>query len=76
MATNQRAYRVGALSASNQILNIVNVIVALTCGVIIFREIPSHDLTALAAQLVALACMGLGLAQLSAHADVDVPTAV
>lgn len=76
VATNQRAYRVGALSASNPILNIVNVIVALTCGVIIFREIPSHTVPALAAQLVALACMGIGLAQLSAHADLDVPTPV
>jgi hypothetical protein len=76
VATNQRAYRVGALSASNPILNIVNVIVALTCGVIIFDEIPSHSVPAVAAQLVALACMAVGLAQLSAHADLDVPTPV
>src|SRR3954447_10070059 len=76
VATNQRAYRVGALSASNPILNIVNVIVALTCGVIIFHEFPAHTLPALAAQLVALACMGIGLARLSSHADLDVPTPV
>lgn len=76
VATNQRAYRVGALSASNPILNIVNVLVALTCGVIIFDEIPSHSVLAVAAQLVALACMAVGLAQLSAHADLDVPTPV
>ena len=76
VATNQRAYRVGALSASNPILNIVNVIVALTCGVIIFHEFPAHTVPALAAQLVALACMGIGLARLSAHADLDIPTPV
>jgi hypothetical protein len=76
VATNQRAYRVGALSASNPILNIVNVIVALTCGVVIFSEIPAHGVGALTAELVALGCMAVGLTQLSAHADLDLPTPV
>jgi hypothetical protein len=76
VAINQRAYRVGALSASMPVLNIVNVLVALTFGVIVLGEIPAHDPGPLVAELVGLACIALGLVQLSAHADLDVPTPV
>src|SRR5205085_2679602 len=72
VAINQRAYRVGALSASMPVLNIVNVLVALTFGVIVLGEVPAHEPVALVAELVGLACIALGLVQLSAHADLDV----
>jgi hypothetical protein len=76
VAINQRAYRVGALSASMPVLNIVNVLVAVTFGVIVLGEVPAHEPLALVAELVGLACIAVGLVQLSAHADLDVPTPV
>ena len=67
---NQQAYRVGALSASMPILNVVNVIVALSFGVLIFDEVPAHTPLALVVEVLALACIAGGLAGLSRHADV------
>jgi hypothetical protein len=66
---NQRAYRVGALSASMPILNIVDVLVALAFGVVVFREIPAHSLTAVPVELAALACAALGLRRLGTESN-------
>jgi len=73
VAVNQQAYRVGALSASMPILNVVNVVVALTFGVLVFREIPAHTPTALAVEALALGCIAAGLAGLSRHAEPPAP---
>lgn len=73
VAVNQQAYRVGALSASMPILNVVNVLVALTFGVAVFNEIPAHTPLALLAEGLALGCIAVGLAGLSRHADTSVP---
>jgi len=70
VAVNQRAYRLGALSASMPILNIVNVGVALTLGLLVFHEVPAHTPGALAGQAFALACICFGLIKLSAHAEI------
>jgi hypothetical protein len=70
VAVNQRAYRLGALSASMPILNIVNVGVALTLGLLVFHEVPAHTPAALMGQLFALACISFGLIKLSAHAEI------
>jgi hypothetical protein len=70
VAVNQRAYRLGALSASMPILNIVNVGVALTLGLLVFHEVPAHTPTALMGQMFALACICFGLVKLSAHAEI------
>ena len=43
---------------------------------VIFSEVPAHDVGALTVELVALGCMAVGLTQLSAHADLDLPTPV
>jgi drug/metabolite transporter (DMT)-like permease len=69
VAVNQRAYRVGALSASMPILNIVDVLVALAFGVVVFREIPAHSLTAVPVELAALACAALGLRRLGTESN-------
>ena len=69
VAVNQQAYRVGALSASMPILNVVNVVVALTFGVLIFDEVPGHTPLALMVQVLALGCIAAGLAGLSRHAE-------
>lgn len=74
VAVNQQAYRVGALSASMPILNVVNVVVAVTFGVLIFDEVPAHTPAALLVQGVALACIAAGLVGLGRHAEGQPPT--
>jgi hypothetical protein len=77
VAVNQRAYRAARLSASMPVLNIVDVLVALAFGVIVFGENPAHSPLAVAGQLVALACVGVGLRRLSRSelfADQAAPT--
>ncbi len=59
--TNQRAYRVAALSASMPALNIVNVLTALTFGFTVFHETPRHAPLMLALEALALAAAGFGL---------------
>lgn len=59
--TNQRAYRTAGLSASMPVLNIVNVLVALTFGLLIFDEVPRHGPLLLPVEAAALAAIGLGL---------------
>jgi hypothetical protein len=59
--TNQRAYRVAALSASMPVLNIVNVLTALTFGYSVFHEVPRHSPLLLALEALALAAVGAGL---------------
>lgn len=68
VAVNQQAYRVGALSASMPMLNVVNVLVAITFGVVVFDEVPAHTSTALVVQALSLLCIAIGLAGLSRHA--------
>ncbi len=62
---NQRAYRAGPLSASMPLLNIVDVLVAIGFGVLVFGEVPDHDPAALALEAVALVLMALGLWRLA-----------
>jgi hypothetical protein len=59
--TNQRAYRVAALSASMPVLNIVNVLTALTFGLRVFHEIPRHSPPMILVELLALGAVAAGL---------------
>lgn len=59
--TNQRAYRVAELSASMPVLNIVNVLTALTFGFTVFHEIPRHSPLMLLVEALALAAISAGL---------------
>jgi len=65
IAINQLSYRCARLSASMPALNIVNVLVALLFGYVVFREIPRHTPLALAVELAAAAVIGWGLLQLA-----------
>ena len=60
-AFNQRAYRIAALSASMPVLSVVEVIVALTLGAVLFGEAPAHSPAAVLAQVAALGCIATGL---------------
>lgn len=65
VAVNQRAYRAARLSASMPILNIVDVLVALLFGIVVFGETPVHTPLAVAGELVGFACVAFGLRRLS-----------
>lgn len=65
VALNQRAYRAGPLSASMPLLNIVDVLVAIGFGVLVFGEVPAHHPTALLGQAAALVLMSVGLRRLA-----------
>lgn len=58
---NQRAYRIASLSASLPVLNIVDVVVALLVGLLVFDQVPAHTPAALLLQVAALAAIALGL---------------
>lgn len=64
VAVNQRAYRVARLSASMPVLNIVDVVIAVGFGVVVFGENLAHDPVAVVGQLVALAMVAVGLRRL------------
>jgi hypothetical protein len=58
---NQLAYRADRLSASMPVLNIVDGLVALAFGYIIFAEVPRHTPAYLGVEIVALCCVAVGL---------------
>jgi uncharacterized membrane protein YeaQ/YmgE (transglycosylase-associated protein family) len=59
--TNQRAYRVAALSASMPVLNIVNVLTALTFGYTVFHEVPRHSPLMVVLEVIAMSAVSVGL---------------
>ena len=59
--TNQRAYRVAALSASMPVLNIVNVLTALTFGYTVFHEVPRHSPLLIVLEVLAMSAVSVGL---------------
>lgn len=76
--TNQLAYRLARLSASMPVLNIVDGLVALAFGYLVFEEVPRASPVFLLIEVGALACVGAGLwlvARLG-ETSVEVPTAV
>ncbi len=61
VAINQVAYRSARLSASMPVLNVVNCLVGLSFGYLVFGEIPRHTHWAVGVELVSLAVMCAGL---------------
>jgi drug/metabolite transporter (DMT)-like permease len=70
VATNQLAYHAARLSASMPVLNIVDVLVALGFGYIVFEEVPRHTPLALVVEIVAMGAIAVGLWQLARFEDV------
>lgn len=66
---NQRAYRAAPLSASMPLLNIVDVVVAIGFGLLVFGEVPAHSPSALLGEAVALGLMLVGLRRLAREED-------
>lgn len=61
VATNQRAFQAGRLAASMPVLNVVNVLVAMVFGWLVFGEAPVQGPLSLALQLLSAGVMALGL---------------
>lgn len=59
--TNQLAYRSGRLSSSMPVLNVVDCLVALLFGYVLFHEVPRHGSAVLLTEALALAAMLTGL---------------
>jgi drug/metabolite transporter (DMT)-like permease len=69
-AVNQRAYQIAPIAFSMPLVNVLDIVVALVFGSLVFQEVPGHDPTGLALQVVALGCVALGLRGI-ARLDVD-----
>ncbi|MGN6782012.1 MAG: DMT family transporter [Marmoricola sp.] len=61
VSLNQRAYRCGPLSASIAILNIIDVLVAIGFGIVVFHERPASSVPAVLGQLVGIVVIVVGL---------------
>jgi hypothetical protein len=70
---NQMAHRNGPLSASMLLLNIVDVLVAVTFGLAVLGEVPAHRVLDVAGQLAGLALMVMGLRRLVATHALEPP---
>jgi hypothetical protein len=75
LALNQRTYQIAPLSISMPVLNVVDVLVAIAFGYLVFGEVPAHQPTSLVVEGCGIALMGTGLRQLMAHAGQRAPAA-
>lgn len=76
VALNQKAYRAGPLAASMPVLNIVDVLVAVAFGAVVFDEVPAHRPVELAGQVVGVALMLIGLRRLAGTDAAEAPAVV
>jgi drug/metabolite transporter (DMT)-like permease len=60
-AMNQRAYQLAPLSTSMPLVNVVDVVVAVAFGALVFHEAPTHTPGLLVVQGAALVCLAFGL---------------
>jgi len=77
-AMNQRAYQIAPIAFSMPLVNVVDIVVALLFGSVVFGELPGHTIGHLVVQLVALAGVSVGLvliAGLRTQAVVSLPAA-
>lgn len=65
VATNQLAYNAARLSASMPVLNIVDVLVALGFGYLVFREVPRYTPFPLLVEVVSMVAIAVGLWRLA-----------
>jgi drug/metabolite transporter (DMT)-like permease len=60
-AMNQRSYQLAPLSTSMPLVNVVDVVVAVAFGALVFHEAPTHTPGLLVVQAAALLCLAAGL---------------
>jgi len=73
VSTNQRAFHAGRLASSMPVLNVVNVVVAMSFGWFVFGEAPVQGPFSLAVQLVSAVVMALGLVWIARLEPTQVP---
>jgi hypothetical protein len=65
-AMNQRAYQIAPIAFSMPLVNVVDIVVAVLFGAVVFGEMPGHTVGHLVAQLGAIGCIGVGLSLIAA----------
>jgi hypothetical protein len=75
LVLNQRTYQTAPLSVSMPVLNVVDVLVAIAFGYLVFGEVPAHQPMSLLVDGCGIVLMGTGLRQLMARAGDAEPTA-
>jgi drug/metabolite transporter (DMT)-like permease len=60
-AVNQRAYQIAPIAFSMPLVNVVDIMVALLFGALVFGELPGHSMTGVVLQAMALGCVAWGL---------------
>lgn len=73
VAMNQRAYQIAPLAFSMPLVNVVDILVAVTFGVVVFGESPAHDPVSLALQGVGLLVTTYGLRRISSLEPSSLP---
>ena len=68
-AAKLAAYQMAPLSLAMPLINLVDVLVAVTIGVLVFHELPAHTPVLLGLQSGAVVCLGLGLREIARLAD-------
>ena len=61
IAINQRAYQIAPIAFSMPLVNVVDIIVALVFGSVVFHEVPGNTAAELTLQAAALVCVAWGL---------------
>jgi drug/metabolite transporter (DMT)-like permease len=74
-AVNQRAYQMAPIAFSMPLVNVLDIVVALVFGSLVFQEVPGHTPTGLAMQVVALGCVALGLRGIARLDAAEAPSA-
>ena len=74
MLLNQRAYQNARLSITAPMLNIAQVLVSITFGIIVFGERFDGSTLALVAEIAGLVLIGIGIWQLAAQPSSGSPT--
>jgi hypothetical protein len=65
VAMNQRAYQLASLSLSMPLINVIDVVVAVLFGALVFHELPGHTPGLLALQGLALVWLCFGLREIA-----------
>lgn len=65
-AMNQKAYQVAPISRSLPVVNVVDLMVAVLFGAVVFGEVPGHGAASLTVESIALAVVGAGLRLIAA----------
>jgi len=64
-AMNQRAYQIAPIAYSMPVVNVVDIIVAVLFGAVVFGELPGHSAALLGVQVMALVLVTVGLRLIS-----------